>query len=81
MSRIVSNSNVFESRMKILRHAASRYPARVGRVELSRFINGSARTHQRTLSELVELGYLDCDDCNPRGYRLITDKFKDFQGL
>lgn len=81
MSGIVSNSTVFESRINILRHVASRYPARVGRIELSGFINGSPRTHQRTLMELVELGYLDCDSCNPRGYRLIKGKFKEFQGL
>lgn len=81
MSGTVSNSTVFESRINILRHVASRYPARVGRIELSAFINGSPRTHQRTLMELVELGYLDCDSCNPRGYRLIKGKFKEFQGL
>lgn len=81
MSGTVSNSAVFESRINILRHIAARYPARVGRIELSRFINGSARTHQRILMELVELGYLDCDNCNPHGYQLIKDKFKEFQVL
>lgn len=78
MSGIVSNSTVFESRINILRHIASRYPARVGRIELSGFINGSSRTHQRALQGLVELGYLECDRCNPAGYRLVKSRFEEF---
>lgn len=80
MSKTTSKT-VFESRMNVLRHIAGRYPCWVGRTEVSRQMAGTERTHQRTLSELVRLGYLERNNCNPVGYRLIKDKFEEFRRL
>lgn len=81
MNGIISNKNTFESRLNVLRHVAGRYPCWVGRNELSQYMIGHSRTHQRALNELVDLGYLERDNCNPRGYRLIKGKFEEFQHL
>lgn len=81
MSRTTSNKTVFESRINALRHIAGRYPCWVGRADLSEKMAGCERTHQRTLKELVSLGYIESDGCNPMGYRLIKGKFEEFQGL
>ena len=78
MSGFMTN---FEIKLKALRYIADSYPCWVSRKELSGILNGTIRTHQRTLQELVKLGYLECDRSNPVGYRLIKGKFKEFQGL
>jgi DNA-binding IclR family transcriptional regulator len=44
-------------------------------------MSGTSRTQQRTLKELVEAGYLERDDSNPMGYKLIKGRFEEFQGL
>lgn len=71
----------FETRLTVLRHIAASHPKWVGRTELSEMLKGSVRTHQRALQGLVSLGYLECDRCNPMGYRLVKGKFEEFQGL
>lgn len=75
------NQSIFEQRLAVLRHIAARYPCWVGRNELSRVMSGTSRTQQRTLKELVEAGYLERDDSNPMGYKLIKGRFEEFQGL
>lgn len=76
-----TNKTVFESRINALRHIAGRYPCWVGRAELAEQMAGCDRTHQRILRELIDLGYIESDQCCPKGYRLIKGKFKEFQGL
>lgn len=73
--------SVFEQRLAVLRYIAARHPKRIGCAELSKVMSGTTRTHQHTLRELVEAGYLECDQCNPVGYKLITGRFEEFQGL
>ena len=75
------NQSIFEQRLAVLRYIAARYPRRIGRTELSKMMSGTPRTHQRTLRELVEAGYLECDQCSPIGYKLIKGRFEEFQGL
>lgn len=81
MSKRNSVADIFEIRLNVLRHIAKKHPNKVGRTELSETLNGHVRTHQRTLQELVSLGYLECDQHNPPGYRLVKGKFEEFQGL
>lgn len=81
MSKRMTIGDNFETRLNALRHIANSHPKWVGRTELSKTLKGTVRTHQRTLQELVELGYLECDRCNPAGYRLVKGKFEEFQGL
>lgn len=81
MSGTIRKNIMFESRMNVLRHCANRHPAWVGREELSKHMVGTERTHQRTLNDLVNMGYLERDNSNPAGYRLIKGRFKEFQGL
>lgn len=71
----------FDQRLAVLRYIAARHPNRIGRAELSKLMSGTPRTHQRTLKELVEAGYLECDQCSPAGYKFITGRFEEFQGL
>lgn len=75
------NKSIFEQRLAVLRYIAARYPRRVGRTELSKMMSGTPRAHQRRLRELVEAGYLERDDSNPMGYKLIKGRFQEFQGL
>ena len=81
MSNRMSLADNFEFRFKTLRYIAASHPRWVGRIELSEILNRHVRAHQRTLQELVSLGYLECDRCNPPGYRLVAGKFEEFQGL
>ena len=81
MSGCMPIATNFEIRLNVLRKIAASHPRRVGRTELSKTLKGTVRTHQRTLQELVELGYLECDQHNPPGYRLIKGRFEEFQGL
>lgn len=81
MSGSMSRATNFEMRLNVLRYIAASHPRRVGRTELSNILNGTARTHQRVLQELVNLDYLECDGCSPSGYRLIRGRFEEFQGL
>lgn len=81
MSGSMTKNTNFEIRLNVLRHLANRYPNRVGRAELSERLIGTVRTHQRALQELADLGYVECDGCNPAGFKLVKGKFEEFQGL
>lgn len=72
---------VFDQRMQALKFIAQRSPNRVSCADLSEILVGCTRTHQRILSGLVKLGYLISDDCNPKGYWINKEQFKDFENL
>lgn len=77
----MSRVNNFETRLNVLRHIAVSNPKWVGRTELTEILNGTVRTHQRALQDLVKAGFLECDRCSPAGYRLVKGRFEEFQGL
>ncbi|WP_352338239.1 hypothetical protein [Psychrobacter sp. 16-MNA-CIBAN-0192] len=71
----------FKTRIAVCRHLAHRYPAWVGRMELEQHLVGCSRTHQRLLSGLVEIGYLERRNDNPVGWRVVKDKVMGFRLL
>lgn len=71
----------FETRLMICSQIAKRHPAWVGREELSQYLTGCTRTHQRLLSGLVSIGYLERSDTNPAGWRVVKSKVKGFRAL
>jgi len=71
----------FEMRMKVCRQIAKRHPAWVGSTEISQFLPGCTRTHQRLLSGLVSIGYLERSSSCPVGWRVTENKVKGFRAL
>ena len=71
----------FEERINLCRYLASRYPAWVGSVEMSECLTGCKRTHQRLLSGLVSIGYLERRNTSPEGWRVVKSKVKGFKAL
>lgn len=71
----------FETRIAVCRHLAHRYPAWVGRTELDSQLVGCSRTHQRLLSGLVEIGYLERSNTSPVGWRVVRSKVMGFRLL
>jgi len=71
----------FETRLMICSQIAKRHPAWVGREELSQYLTGCTRTHQRLLSGLVSIGYLERSDTNPAGWCVVKSKVKGFRAL
>lgn len=71
----------FETRMTVCRYLAKRYPAWVGRQELKQHLVGCNRTHERLLSGLVSIGYLERGHTNPAGWRVVKSKVKGFRAL
>lgn len=81
MKGIYTNDITFDQRMQALKFIAQQAPNRVSCADLSKILVGSTRTHQRILKGLVMLGYLITDDCNPKGYWINKEQFKDFENL
>lgn len=71
----------FEERVNLCRYLANRHPAWVGRVEMNECLTGCSRTHERLLSGLVSIGYLERSDTNPAGWRVVKSKVKGFIAL
>lgn len=81
MKRSFHHQSIFESRMAVIKFVASQSPKRVSSDQIAGVTSGSVRRHQRILSELVEAGYLVTDGCNPRGYWINKEKFKELTAL
>lgn len=79
MSQTLTNG--FQERINLCRHLANRYPAWVGRVEMNGVLTGCTRTHQRLLSGLVSIGYLERSNTSPEGWRVVKSKVKGFKSL
>lgn len=71
----------FEARMIVCHQIAKRHPAWVGRKELDQYLTGCTRTHQRLLSGLVSIGYLERNNTSPEGWRVVKNKVKGFRAL
>ena len=78
---ISKDAQRFERRLNALQFLASRYPAWTARTELSPFLTGHIRTQQRLLRDWVAIGLLECDKCNPVGYRVVQGKVLGFRLL
>ncbi|AEO00996.1 hypothetical phage protein [Psychrobacter phage Psymv2] len=71
----------FKERINLCRHLANRHPAWVGRVEMNSYLTGCSRTHERLLSGLVKIGYLERSNTSPAGWRVVKSKVKGFKAL
>lgn len=56
-----------KKRILALRYLAT-HKRKVGSKEMSNFLDVTQRTAMRILSDLVELGVVECDGSNPKGY-------------
>ena len=69
----------FNTRMAVCQHLFSRYPAWVATSELVDQLDGGLRANQRVMRSLVDEKWLECDNANPPGYRVIKNRFKGFK--